>query len=215
MSNHNQEHTLGGQSSSNWEVYFGLALSVFAAILAVNDLGGGKYGDDELQLGNEKTKSYMWYQSKSIKESLAKGQLDLLNTLINNEAIRDTKVENIKSLSQKVSSEIQRYKMEKEEILKGSTVVGEANWTQEVNGSLGQVIGALQLEASQEKLSKAGDKFDMGSLFLQISLVLGAIGLIVKKNSLRCYFLAGLVGLGIVGTVFCILGYRLASATSL
>lgn len=203
------------RNSHRWEIYFGLALSIFAAVLAVNDLGGGKFGDDELQLGNEKTKSYMWYQSKSIKESLAKGQLELLNTLIATDSISPEKIDEMKQLAHRVNTEIQRYKKEKDEILRGSNAVGEAMWSQEIDGQLGLVIGAQQIEAQQDVLARAGDKFDMGSLFLQISLVLGAIGLIVKRNSLRFYFLAGLVTLGLVGSAFCIFGYRLASIAAI
>ena len=111
-----------------------------------------------------------------------------------------------------MSADIKRYKREKDEILRGSQAVGEKQWTQEIDGKLGRVIGAQQLENQQDWLAQAGDKFDMSSLFLQISLVLGAVGLIVKRNSLRIYFLTGLVGLGLIGTFFCIFAYRIAAS---
>lgn len=199
-------------SSVNWEAWFGLALSIFAAILALNELGGGKFGDDEIQLGNEKSKAYAWYQSKSIKESLVKGQADLVDVLIQGGAIAPDKTQSMLTLQANLKTEIQRYKKEKDEILRGSKAVGEANWAQDIDGKLGIVVGAQEIEAQQDKLSEAGDRFDFGTLFLQISLVLGAIGLIVKHDALRLYFLAGLVGLGSVGAVYCYLGYKLAFA---
>ena len=63
-----------------------------------------------------------------------------------------------------------------------SAAVGEANWTQEVDGQLGRVIGAKQRELTINKLSDAGDVFDFGTLCLQLSLVLGAIGLLLKHG---------------------------------
>lgn len=196
----------------NWEVWFGLALSIFAAVLAINELGGSKFGDDEIQLGNEKTKSYMWYQSKSIKESLSKGQADLISVLLDGGAITPDKAPAMRELNSKLNNEVQRYKKEKEEILKGSKTVGEANWVQDIDGKMGLVVGARELEEQQSKLSEAGDKFDLGTLFLQISLVLGAIGLIVKQDAIRRYFLFGLVALGSLGSIFCYLGYKFAFA---
>jgi hypothetical protein len=218
-----KEHSMNTQSTTNsetnskdnLEVWFGLALSIFAAILAINELGGSKFGDDEIQLGNEKTKAYMWYQSKSIKESLSKGQADLVEVLLQGGAIATDKTPAMSQLSEKLKRDVQRYKKEKDEILNGSKAVGEANWAQDVDGKMGSVIGAKELEEQQTRLSEAGDRFDLGTLFLQISLVLGAIGLIAKRNSIRLYFLAGLVILGSVGAVFCYLGYKFAFSAAL
>ncbi|MEY4066205.1 MAG: hypothetical protein RIR26_2413 [Pseudomonadota bacterium] len=201
------------ETKDSWEVYFGLALSIFAAILAINELGGSKFGDDEIQLGNEKTKAYMWYQSKSIKESLSKGQADLLSVLLQGGAIAPDKAPAMKTLTENLSAEVQRYKKEKDEILRGSKAVGTENWVQDVDGQLGKVIGAKELEAKQSQLSEAGDKFDLGTLFLQISLVLGAIGLIAKREKIRLYFFLGLVVLGSLGALFCYFGYRAAFAS--
>ena len=60
-----------------YEIIFGFVISLFAAVLALNELAAGKYGDDELQLNSEKTSAYLWYQSKGIKSTLVEGQRDL------------------------------------------------------------------------------------------------------------------------------------------
>src|SRR3954463_16082186 len=78
-----------------WELRFGLTLAIFAAALAINDLGAGKFGDDEIKETNEKASSYMWYQSKGIKESLAEGQRDLIRTLLQAGAIASDKVDDL------------------------------------------------------------------------------------------------------------------------
>jgi len=210
------ESTVESSNTQNdsMEVYFGLALSVFAAILAINELGGSKFGDDEIQLGNEKTKAYMWYQSKSIKESLSKGQLDLLEVLEQTGTIASDKLPAIKNLKSDIKSEVIRYKKEKDEILKGSKAVGPENYAQDVDGQMGQVVGARELEEQQTRLGASGDKFDIATLFLQIGLVLGAIGLITKKHQIKFYFLLGLIALGITGSFFCVWAYRLAFAAN-
>ena len=65
-----------------YEILFGVTLAVFAAVLAVADLGGGKYGGDEGLASNEKASALMWYQSKSIKQTLAEGQSETLRSLL-------------------------------------------------------------------------------------------------------------------------------------
>ena len=135
-----------------WEVRFGLALSVFAAVLALNELGASKFGDDEIQLGNEKTKAYMWFQSKSIKESVVKGQADVLDALIESGSLLGDKVATLQTLRGKLRTDLGRYKKEKDEILRGSKGVGEANWVQEVDGKFGRVVGAKEFEERQARL---------------------------------------------------------------
>jgi hypothetical protein len=65
-----------------YEIVFGLVVAVFAAVLGINELASGKYGDDELKLESEKSGAYLWYQSKGIKQSLAEGQRDLLKIVL-------------------------------------------------------------------------------------------------------------------------------------
>ena len=71
------------------QLFLGLFLAVFAAMLAINDLGGGRYGDDEMIAHNKQTEAYNWYQSKSLKQSLVEGQRDLLKALLTADAIKE------------------------------------------------------------------------------------------------------------------------------
>ncbi|MDO9280585.1 MAG: DUF4337 family protein [Pseudomonadota bacterium] len=70
-----------------FELLAGLTLAVFAAVLAVVDLGGGKYGDDEIIGTNEKASLYQWYQSKSIKQAIVEQQQGLLTALLDAGAV--------------------------------------------------------------------------------------------------------------------------------
>ena len=190
-----------------YEVFFGLALAVFAAVLALNELAGGKYGDDELRLASERTSAYLWYQSKGIKESLSEGQRDLLKALITGGAIRPEQTSSVETRVRELESELGRYRKEKNEILQGSAKVGRENWAQDIEGKLGQVVGVKELETQLEVLGAAGDRFDLATLFLQICLVLGAVGLIVSQPRLKRAFLGAMIGMGSIGLFWSLLGY--------
>lgn len=197
----------GAEPAKRYEVSFGLALSVFAAVLALNELAGGKYGDDELRLASERTSAYLWYQSKGIKESLAEGQRDLLKALITGGAIRAEQAAGVESRVHEIETDLTRYRKEKKEILLGSSKVGRENWAQDVEGKLGQVTGVKELETQLEVLGAAGDRFDLATLFLQICLVLGAVGLIVSQPRIKRIFLGAMVAMGSVGLLCSALGY--------
>ncbi|MDB5390886.1 MAG: hypothetical protein JWM11_6532, partial [Planctomycetaceae bacterium] len=187
--------------NSNWEIRFGITLAVFAAALAINDLGAGKFGDDEIKETNEKSSAYMWYQAKGIKESLAEGQRDLIRTLIQADTISKDKQPQLDQVAKNLDADIKRYKQEKKEILLGSAAVGEENWVQEIDGQMGQVIGAKDREKTIERLSAAGDIFDFATLCLQLCMVLGAIGLLLSIPKGRKITFVTVITLGMIGTI--------------
>jgi len=184
---------------TRFEIRFGVTLAVFAAFLALNDLLAGRFGDDELQLSNEKTSSYLWYQSKGIKESLAEGQKDLVDAMLIGGAIKPEAVTSLQKMGQELEGLMSRYKKEKKEILIGSKNIPPESWSQEVDGKLGNVVGAQEIESKLEILGRAGDRFDIATLFLQLSLVLGAIGLIMKSVKIRQAIFMLTVGVGTLG----------------
>lgn len=198
-------------SEKRLETYTGLLLAVFAALLAIADLGGGKYGGDEMIAVNEKSGAHMWYQSKSIKEALAEGRKELLVSMLETGLIAEDKKNAVEGMIQKIDKKIDKYGKEKNEILLGSKKVGEANWVQEVDGKKGQVIGAKEWEETAAKLGNAGDYFDYATLFLQLCLVLGAISLISSTPKSKINFLIGMVVIGVIGTVICFYGFYLAN----
>lgn len=202
----------GEEQGKKFELLCGVSIALIAAILAISDLGAGKYGDDELVAHNEKNNAYLWYQSKGIKETLVEGQRDTLQALMAANSITPEQKPAIEQLLTKLDGKINRYGREKNEILKGSAGVGKENWSQEVNGQLGQVTGASEWEAKAAALGDAGDLFDFSALFLQLSLVLGAISLVTQNQKPRMAFFALMVILSVVGTVYSVLAFRAAMA---
>ena len=195
------------KESSGFEVLCGLTLAILAAVLAITDIGGGRFGDDEIIAHNQKTNAFSWYQAKAVKESLVEGQRDMLKVLVDSGTIPSETRGQMTKLMSSLNMEIDRYKKEKAEILLGSTKVGEAAWVTEKDGKFGQIKGALEWEREAEKLGVAGDTFDLSVLFLQICLVMGAISLILKGERMRNFFYATMLGLGGLGSYFSIVAF--------
>ena len=185
----------------------GLTLAILAAVLAITDIGGGRFGDDEIIAHNQKTNAFSWYQAKAVKESLVEGQRDMLKVLVDSGTIPAETRGQMTKLMSSLNMEIDRYKKEKAEILLGSTKVGEAAWVTEKDGKFGQIKGALEWEREAEKLGVAGDTFDLSVLFLQICLVMGAISLILKGERMRNFFYVTMLGLGGLGSYFSIVAF--------
>ncbi len=198
------------EQGNGFELLCGITIAVFAAILAVTDLGAGKYGDDEIIGTNAKSNIYAWYQSKSIKQSLVEGQRDLILTLLASGSINPEQTPTLQSMEAKLNEEIDRYKKEKAELLLGSSAVGKENWAQEVDGELGKVVGAKEWENTLAILGCAGDRFDMSVLFLQLSLVLGAISLVLQKEKLKKGFFLIMIFSGLIGAAYSIASFYTA-----
>jgi hypothetical protein len=206
----NEEGT--ASEGKNIELFIGVLIAVFAAILSINDLGGGRYGDDEMIAHKESAAMYEWSQAKSIKSILCQNQLQSLTTLEVTNTIKEGHEKIVDSIKNSQSKDIARYKKEMDEIRNGSANIDKKDWVikDEKTGALGNVTGAAEWKAEAEKLGEAGDKFDLASLFLQICIVFGAISLVIQKTSTRKMFLYLMIGMGIVGTYFMIHAYSIA-----
>lgn len=203
------------QAANRSERKIGLTLALFAAVLAVVDLGGGKYGDDEIIGTNEKANLFQWYQSKSIKQSIIEQEIQLLTGLVEAGAVTAKGQQAMAKQLAIAKQSVERYDKEKKEILLGSEAVGTRGQVLEVNGASGQIVGTKPWELKLETLGQAGDKFDLATLWLQIALVFGAISLILNSEKLKTSFYYALVIGSLIGTGFGIQAFQIAaSATS-
>lgn len=203
----------GNESGSkSFETWCGVVIALFAAVLAITDLGGGKYGDDELIAHNEKGGAYLRYQSKGIKETLVEGQRDTLRALVEAGSIRPEQLPAIQKMIQGLDGDATRYGREKKEILLGSKTVGQENWVQDVAGEMGKVTGAEEWKAKADALNDAGDVFDYSTFFLQLCLVMGAMSLILQRDRLRNIFFTAMIVLGLAGLGFSVMAFLQASA---
>jgi Domain of unknown function (DUF4337) len=200
------------EKGKRFEGWCGLTLAVFAAVLAVTDLGAGRYGDDELIAHNQKSGAYLWYQSKGIKETLVEGQRDTLKALVQAGSIRPEQVPAIETMIASLDTDATRYGKEKKEILLGSKTVGQENWAQDMGGEMGKIVGANEWEAQANGLGEAGDIFDIATFFLQLCLVAGAISLILQVDRMRWSFFAAMVLLGLIGSWFSVQAFLAVNA---
>ena len=201
-----------GEKSSTFEMICGLTLAILAAVLAITDLGAGKYGDDEIIAHNQKANAFDWFQAKGIKQSLVEGQRDPLRILLDSRVIPPEAEGSMGKLLSSLEADIGRYQKERKELLLGSKAVGQENWVLEEDGKLGQVKGAREWEAETKTLGAAGDTFDIATFFLQICLVMGAVSLIIKGKRMRNSFYGMMVLLGAVGAVFSVMAFVQAGA---
>ncbi|RZA26478.1 MAG: DUF4337 family protein [Proteobacteria bacterium] len=186
----------------NLELAFPLAIAVFAAVLSINDLFAGRFGSDELQLSNSRNNAYQWYQAKGIKETMLEGQLELLESLLLSGAIDKTKIPAVEDVVVDSKQRIVRYKQEKKEILIGSKALPKDKWVQDIDGEMGKVVGAKEYDTYLIDLGRAGDSFDIASMLLQICLVIGAIGMIVHRESMKIAFFRITLSAGLIGSLF-------------
>lgn len=201
----------GFWSAKKFEIVSAVLIALFAAVLGITDLVAGKYGDDEILGSNAKASIYSWYQSKSVKQSLIEGQKDLVKSLMDGGAIQAAHVPVLKKQVVQWDLEIARYQKEKRELLEGSAQVGRDNWVQSVDGQLGKIIGAKEWESTLRVLGRSGDLFDIAVLFLQLSLVVGAIALVVRQDRLKWIFLGVMLLQGLLGSAYSIRAFLLAA----
>lgn len=200
----------GEDRAQRIERKIGLTLALFAAVLAVVDLGGGKYGGDEIIGTNEKANLYQWYQSKSIKQSIVEQEAQLLSSLLASGSVTTEGRQVLRDQQQRARESIARYDLEKREILLGSAAVGPAGQVLEVDGEKGRIIGTKPWERTLSQLGTAGDQFDMATLWLQLALVFGAISLVINSDKLKTSFYYALVIGSLVGTGFGVQAFHTA-----
>jgi hypothetical protein len=170
-------------------------------MLALTDLAAGRFEGDQSYAESEKANAYSWYQSKSIKQTLVQGQRDLLSTLLSSGEIQPGSTDTMSTMLTELDGKVGKYEKEKNEILLGSSVVGRENWAQDVSGELGKIVGAEEWKAQEQSLGRVGDIFDASVLFLQLSLVLGAIALVFQHDFAKKLFFTGMILLGTIGLI--------------
>ncbi|WP_036155006.1 DUF4337 domain-containing protein [Maribacter forsetii] len=198
-------------ASERAEAIGGVLIALFAALMAISQMVNGEL-EEEMMIAHNNVVSYSsWYQSKSIKESLKESELDYLGALIESGIVTGDKIETIELKMADVEKKITKYKSEKTEILLGSSVVGEENWVQDIEGKMGKITGVKQWEKLTQTYDYATKKFDYALLFYQICIVLGAVCIIIYDSpALQKGLIVLMIIFGITGTFLSIYGYTLA-----
>lgn len=198
-------------ASERAEAIGGVLIAFFAALMAISQMVNGEL-EEEMMIAHNKVVNYSsWYQSKSIKESLKESELNYLHSLLSSNIIAEDKKSAVLSSIEVSKQKIKKYAMEKKEILLGSANVGKENWVQDLDGKMGKIIGVKEWEQLADDYDTATKKFDLGMLFFQISIVLGAVCIIIYDNpKLQKAFITLMIVFGIIGILLSSYGYILA-----
>ncbi|MCM4153301.1 DUF4337 domain-containing protein [Arenibacter sp. N53] len=193
------------------ETVGGILIAVFAAFMAIAELVNNNL-EEEMMISHNKLVNYSnWYQSKSIKQSLKESELDYLNVLMETGIIPDDRIKNVQAKIVQTKSLVLKYEAEKTEILVGSSNVPREHWSQDLDGEMGKIIGINEWEKLTQDYDSATQKFDLGKLFFQICIVLGAVCIIIHDNKkLQKNFIALMLVFGAIGIVISIYGFTLA-----
>lgn len=147
-----------------------MTMAILAVLVALVSLLGHRSNTEELLLQNKSTDQWSYFQAKNIRRHSYELFLDLLS-------VSDPKnTELAEKIKEKYKQEVERYADEQKEI--------EAE--------------ARKLEKEQDIERRKTDRFDLGEVFLESSLVICSITLLTKR---RLYWGMGLV-LGAAGVVF-------------
>jgi hypothetical protein len=211
MKKNNQETVEVSVASERAEAVGGVLIAFFAALMAIAQLVNGEF-EEEMMIAHNKIVNYSsWYQSKSIKQSLKESEIDYLSALLSSGMATIENSAEIERRIQETEEKVARYNAEKTEILIGSSQLPKAEWAQDLDGEMGQIVGVKEWEILAAEYDHATKQFDYAMLFFQISIVLGAVCIIIYDNPrLQKSFIALMVIFGIIGTVLSVYGYLLA-----
>lgn len=198
-------------ASERAEALGGVLIAFFAALMAISQMVNGEL-EEEMMIAHNRVVNYSsWYQSKSIKESLMESELVYLETLMNTGMVMEEKSAIIVAKIEDTKEKIKKYSTEKIEILVGSANIPKEEWVQDLDGEMGKIVGVKEWEQLAGKYDNATKKFDLGMLFFQISIVLGAVCIIIYDNpKLQKAFIILMIVFGITGIVMSTYGYLLA-----
>ena len=197
-------------TSKRTQMAGGILIVFFAVLMGIVQLGNSNLGEKMMIVHNKLGSYSNWYQSKSIKQNLKESELDYLETLLGTGLVQDDKIDLVKVKIETTKSKVLKYEAEKTEILVGSANIPMEYWAQDLDGEMGKIIGVQEWWAQADAYEIAAQKFDLGVLFFQISIVLGAVCIIIyDHHKMQQLFIGLMVLFGMFGTVIAAYGYSL------
>jgi hypothetical protein len=207
-----QEKDAAEEANSRFQLICACIMAILAAIGVLASTYNGITGAGWLNSSQVASKAYSWYQAKSIKETIIKGQRDFALSLKEYLSTNPAQNKSIDSFAAQINKEMNRLHNEKEEILNGSKNIDKSQWSQDIDGKMGQIIGAKEYDGMADSYGVSSDFFTYATVYIQLALVIGALALIVNAQTSRRIFFALMIGLGAYGTYLTLQGYLLYAA---
>lgn len=155
-------------TSSPFERRVAVSIAIFAAVLAFVSMRGDNAKSDAGIKTTEASNQWSFFQAKAIREHTLNVEVNLLEAM-NSTALNADIAEKTKATAR---ADIARYKTERDEIK--------------------QKADALVKEAAVA--SSINDRCDLGSLFMQIAIVILSAAILSRQNSL--FYVGTALGLG-------------------
>jgi hypothetical protein len=172
----------GENMEDRWIKWVALTTTILAVCAAIASLKGGGYSTKVQLYTTMETNRWSYFQSKSIKEHLMGLQKDSFEMAVYGSANPKAK----KFIEDKVKfyeSEIARYKSEKDKIQKE----------------------AEDISKQEDVFKRHSGNFGLAVMFLQIAIMLSAVGALIKRIIL---WHGGLI-IGVAGLVYMLNGFFL------
>jgi hypothetical protein len=174
------------ENKERWMTYMAISTVLIAVLATLSTFKGGGYSTRSLLNQTKASDQWAFFQSKSIKSYLydmRRENLELQIASLEKQKGNDSLIRKYTEMAAEYSNKVKKYEEEKEEITKVAT----------------------GFESLRDESKVHSDKFGIGVIFLQISILLSSIATLSKK---RFVWICGLF-FGIIGIFFFLDGFFL------
>lgn len=174
------------EKKERWMTYMAITTVLIAVLATLSTFKGGGFSTRSLLNQTKASDQWAFYQSKSIKSYLydmRRENLELQIASLEKQKGNDSLIRQYTLMAEEYKLKVKKYEEEKEEISKTAT----------------------GFESLRDESKVHSDKFGIGVIFLQISILLSSIATLSKK---RFVWICGLF-FGIIGIFFFLDGFFL------
>lgn len=165
------------EANNPFEKRAAVTIAILAVVLAVVGNKGDNAKTDAIIKTNEAANQYAWYQAKSIKSSIASAEHEMLTLL----APAQNGAADIAKISAELKVRVEKYEKEQPEIQ----------------------AKAEEAKKEAEIGTKINDRCDLGSLALQIAIVIASVSILARSQAFWIgNIILGLIGIGIGASAF-------------
>ncbi len=172
------------EKKERWMTYMAISTVLIAVLATLSTFKGGGYSTRSLLNQTKASDQWAFYQSKSIKSYLydmRRENLELQVASLEKQKGKDSLIRKYNEMAAEYELKVKKYEEEKEEITKVAT----------------------SFEKLRDESKTHSDKFGIGIIFLQISILLSSIATLSKK---RFVWICGLL-FGVIGLFFFLDGF--------
>jgi hypothetical protein len=172
------------EKKERWMTYMAITTVLIAVLATLSTFKGGGYSTRSLLNQTKASDQWAFYQSKSIKSYLydmRRENLELQVVSLEKQKGNDSLIRKYNEMAAEYELKVKKYEEEKEEITKVAT----------------------SFEKLRDESKTHSDKFGIGVIFLQISILLSSIATLSKK---RFVWICGLL-FGVIGLFFFLDGF--------